>query len=123
MIAGGLVGMLVGTGAGVGAGLLLGPGVFGNCGDYCGGGALPGGMLGALLGESLGLAFGVHFANDEQGSFWLDSLVSVGTLGLGLAAVAGLPDDTPPILLVAIPVAQLALVINAERRATADGAR
>jgi hypothetical protein len=123
MIAGGLTGMLLGMLVGAGAGALLGQRVFSNCGDYCGGGALPGGFLGALVGQPVGLAFGVHFANDEQGSLGTDTLLSVGTAGIGLALATAVPDDMPPMLLLAIPIAQLALVIGAECRVTAEGCR
>lgn len=116
--AGAVLGQVV-PGIGVGGmGLLVG-GVIGHrlelssgC-DYmmCG---LAGTLVGAVAGETIGLPLGVHLASKPRGSFAVTFLGSAAVTGLGLAL---LYEAESPYLLLAVPVAQLAVSIAIERGA------
>jgi hypothetical protein len=76
-----------------------------------------GAMIGAVLGESVGVPAGVRAAGGRRN--FEPSLVA--SLGLGLAAFAGIRAchfDTPctPILLVVTPALQIALSVTLARR-------
>jgi hypothetical protein len=78
---------------------------------------LSGGVAVATIGEGLLLPLGVHIANGSRGSYGKSALTSLGIAAAGLLALQALHYDPPgaPIVLVAVPVAQLATSIAIER--------
>lgn len=78
---------------------------------------LSGGVAVATIGEGLLLPLGVHIANGSRGSYGKSALVSLGIAAAGLLALQAVHYDPPgaPIVLVAVPVAQLATSIAIER--------
>jgi hypothetical protein len=81
-----------------------------------------GGVVVAAVGEGLLLPLGVHLANRRSGSYITSALVSLGLAVGGLLALEAVDYDPPgvPIILVAVPVAQIAASIAIER-ATDEG--
>jgi hypothetical protein len=103
-VAGGGVGMFGGMIVG---GLLAGP-PDERCIDFC---FSPGLIPGALIGEAVGLSLGVHIANGRRGRVIPGVLTSAGILGVFVLA-----GSEVPVLFLALPVMQLAGVIQMERR-------
>lgn len=101
----------VGGGLGMFSGMLTGALLDGepdrDCIDFCFG---PGLVYGFLLGEAVGIATGVHVANGRRGSLPLGMLYSAGILTGGLIF-----GNEVPLILVALPAAQIAGAIYAER--------
>jgi hypothetical protein len=120
LILGGLAGGMVGglLGGAVGAGLFGGIGE-GAC-SYeewvC---RLHGFYWGAVVGESLGVPAGVHLANNRRGDLLLSTLVSsaLGAAGSIAIVAAGFDPPVAPIVLVAVPVAQITASTLIARRA------
>lgn len=79
---------------------------------------LSGGVAGAAIGEGLLLPLGVHLANGRSGSYQTSALVSLGLAAAGLILLEAVHYDAPgaPIVLVAVPGAQLGASIAIERR-------
>lgn len=113
----GLLGGAVGLVAGGYLGALLAESGDDEDLDYLGGA-----VVGAALGEGAMLPLGVHLADGRRGSYAASALVSLGLAGAGLLALEAVHYDVPgaPIVLVAVPVAQLVATIAVER-ATARG--
>jgi hypothetical protein len=114
------LGGIVGGGAGlIGGGLLgygLETGVAGCEGDeWCG---FAGTVFGAMIGEAVMLPLGVHLANRSRGSYapGLGMSLVVGLAGLTLAGATG---GAAPLMVPAIPIAQLLTSIAVERRTAA----
>jgi hypothetical protein len=109
---GGLLGGAVGFVGGFYAGALMADGDDGDDLDF-----LSGGVAGATIGEGLLLPLGVHVANGQRGSYLHSAAASLGIAAAGLLALEALHYDPPgaPIVLVAVPVAQLAASIAIER--------
>ena len=80
--------------------------------------ALAGGVMGAAIGEALLLPLGVHLANRGRGSYGNAALTSAAIAVAGLFALAAVQVDTPgtAVVLVAVPVAQIAAAIGIERK-------
>ena len=101
---------------GVVAGLYLGAAIAsdGNTEDLD---VLNGAVAGAAIGEGLLLPLGVHLTNRQSGSYVISALVSLGLAAGGLLALQAAHYDPPaaPIILVAIPVAQIAASIAIQR--------
>jgi hypothetical protein len=78
---------------------------------------LGGGVAGATIGEGLLLPLGVHLANGRRGSYMTSALVSLGLAAVGLLALDTAHYDPPtaPIVLIAVPIAQIATSIAIER--------
>ena len=78
---------------------------------------LGGALVGGTAGEALLLPLGVHLANGSRGSYWTAALVSAGLAAAGVVTMKAAHWDPPtvPIVLVAVPVAQLATSIAIER--------
>jgi hypothetical protein len=79
--------------------------------------ALAGGAVGATIGEALLLPLGVHLANGRRGSYAASALVSLGIVAGGILALQAVHYDAPgtPVILVAVPVSQIAASIGIER--------
>ena len=112
LVAGGLAGGAVGVVAGFYIGALLASDDDNDDLDF-----LSGGVAGAAIGEGLLLPLGVHLANRPSGSYATSALFSLGLAAAGLLALEAVHYDRPgaPIVLVAIPVAQIATSIAVER--------
>ena len=108
LVAGGVVGGGVGLFGGLVVGALLDGPADPQCRDMCFG---PGLILGALAGEALGVALGVHLVNGRHGSLPLGFLTTAGVLTAGILA----GEVMSPMILLAIPVGQLAGAIKVER--------
>lgn len=78
---------------------------------------LSGGVAGATIGEGLLVPLGVHIANGGRGSYTTSALASLGIAAAGLLALQAVHYDPPgaPIVLVAVPVAQILTSIAIER--------
>lgn len=111
MVGAGLAGGAVGAVAGFYLGALMADGDGGDL-DF-----LSGAVAGAAVGEGLLLPYGVHLANRGGGSYLTSALVSLGLAAAGLLALEAVHYDPPgaPIVLVAVPVAQIAAAIAIER--------
>jgi hypothetical protein len=109
---GGLLGGAVGIVGGFYLGAALADGEDTNDLDF-----LSGGVAGAAIGEGLLLPAGVHVANDSRGSYTLSAAASLGIAAAGLLALEALHYDAPgaPIVLVAVPIAQLVTSVAIER--------
>lgn len=109
---GGLLGGAAGFVGGFYVGALLADGDDADDLDF-----LSGGVAGATIGEGLLLPLGVHLANDRQGSFLTSAAASLAIAAAGLLALQAAHYDPPaaPIVLVAVPVAQLVASIAIER--------
>lgn len=109
---GGLLGGAAGFVGGFYVGALLADGDEANDLDF-----LSGGVAGATIGEGLLLPLGVHIANDRQGSYLTSAAASLGIAAAGLLALEAAHYDPPaaPIVLVAVPIAQLVTSIAIER--------
>ncbi|HEX8274337.1 MAG TPA: hypothetical protein VF615_16995 [Longimicrobiaceae bacterium] len=83
--------------------------------EWCG---FRGVLLGGALGEALMLPLGVHLANRSRGRYAPGAAMSilVGLGGLTLAAAAG---EGLPLVVPAIPVAQLLTAVRVERSTAA----
>jgi hypothetical protein len=103
MVFAGLVGGVVGAVVGVTVG--------GSCAELD---CEPGAIYGLIIGEALGLATGAHLANGSRGNLGISVLATLAISGTGVAAAA-LADRG--IVLVAIPVLQIAAAIGVQRRA------
>lgn len=112
LVGAGLAGGAVGAVAGFYLGALMASGDDGGDLDF-----LSGAVAGAAIGEGLLLPYGVHLANRKAGSYPVSALVSLGLAAAGLAALEAVHYDPPgaPIVLVAVPVAQIAASIAIER--------
>lgn len=101
--------VLLGVAGGV-AGGILGGRVGGSCAYLdCD----PGVLYGFLVGESLGLAVAVHLANGAHGGVGKSTLAALAIAGGGVAAAALAEKG---VVLLAVPILQLAAVIGIERR-------
>lgn len=111
LAAAGLVGGAVGAVAGGYLAALLASGDHGDDLDF-----LSGMVAGAAIGEGLLLPLGVHLANRRAGSYPTSALVSLGLTAAGLLALEAVHYDPPgaPVVLVAIPLAQIATSIAIE---------
>jgi hypothetical protein len=115
------LGGIVGGGAGIIGGALLGYGLetgVAGCGrndEWCG---FIGTAFGAMIGEAVMLPLGVHLANRARGSYapGLGMSLVVGLAGLTLAGATG---GATPLMVPAIPIAQLLTSIAVERRTAA----
>ena len=111
--AGGLLGAAIGTVVG---------GVLGEaierpldrstCEDFCGIGGL---VFGGMLGESFGMVGGMALAG--PGSRPVDLLISTG---LALAGFGAAALTNQPFVLVAVPIAQLVVLLAPDRKAAAE---
>lgn len=112
LVSGGLVGGVVGLVGGFYVGAVLASDEDADDLDF-----LSGGVAGATVGEGLLLPLGVHIANGRRGSYMTSALASLGLAAAGLLALEVSHYDPPaaPIILVAVPVAQLAASIAIER--------
>jgi hypothetical protein len=112
MAAGGLIGGAVGALGGFYVGAVLGSDDDDDDLDFLGTGVAV-----ATIGEGLLLPLGVHIANGSRGSYMTSGLVSLGLAAGGLLALETAHYDPPaaPIILVAVPIAQLAASIAIER--------
>lgn len=112
LVGGGLAGGAVGAVAGFYLGALMASGDDGDDLDF-----LSGAVAGAVIGEGLLLPLGVHLANRQAGSYTTSALVSLGLAAAGLAALEAVHYDPPgaPIVLIVVPVAQIAASIAIER--------
>jgi hypothetical protein len=112
-LAGGVAGLLIGGATAAGLGTL-------GCTEGCGESGLYWALLGAAVGETLSLPLGVHLTNRRQGSYLQSTLASMALTGAGIWIGFSLPE-TPTgdrgraILLVAVPIMQLASSIQIER--------
>jgi hypothetical protein len=102
---GGLAGGAVGVVGGFFVGALLASDDDGDDLDV-----LSGGVAGATIGEGLLLPLGVNLANGGRGAYTTSALASLGIAAAGLLALQAVHYDPPgaPIVLIAVPVAQLA---------------
>lgn len=91
----------------IAGGLIAGP-ADDDCIDFC---FSPGVIPGALIGEAVGLSLGVHLANGRRGLAIPGMLASAGILGVFVLA-----GSEVPVLFWALPVMQMAGVIQMERR-------
>lgn len=109
---GGLLGGAVGVVGGFYVGALLASDDDGDDLDV-----LSGGVAGATIGEGLLLPLGVHLANGSRGSYATSALASLGLAAAGLLALEAVHYDPPgaPIVLIAVPIAQIATSIAIER--------
>jgi hypothetical protein len=78
---------------------------------------LGGALVLGTAGEAFLLPLGVHLANGSRGSYWTAALVSagIGTAGVVIMRAAHWDPPTVPIVLVAVPLAQLTTSIAIER--------
>lgn len=111
LIGAGLLGGAVGVVAGGYLGALITDDEAGDL-DF-----LSGALYGAAIGEGLLLPLGVHLADDGDGSYPTAALASLALAGAGLLVLEAVHYDAPgaPIVLVAVPVAQIAAAIAIER--------
>lgn len=111
LAAGGLVGGAVGALGGFYVGAILGSDDDDDL-DFLGTGVAVG-----TIGEGLLLPLGVHIANGGRGSYMSSALASLGLAAGGLLALEAAHYDPPaaPIILIAVPIAQLAASIAIER--------
>jgi hypothetical protein len=93
------------------AGAVVGSSVGGSCAELA---CEPGAIYGFVIGEALGVATGVHLANDSRGNLGQSVLATLAIGGGGIAAAA-LSDRG--VVLLAVPVLQIAAAIGIERRA------
>jgi hypothetical protein len=113
------LGGIVGGGAGIIGGGLLGYGLETGAGcegdEWCG---FAGTVFGAMIGEVVMLPLGVHLANRSRGSYLpgLGMSLVVALAGLTLAGATG---GAAPLMVPAIPIAQLLTSIAVERRSAA----
>ncbi|HEV2733337.1 MAG TPA: hypothetical protein VGV85_00815 [Longimicrobiaceae bacterium] len=113
------LGGIAGGALGFFGGGLLGYGVetgLAGCeGEWCG---FAGTIFGAAIGEVVMLPLGVHLANRSRGSYApsLGMSLAVGLGGLVLASAAG---ASVPLVVPAIPAAQILAAIAVERRTAA----
>jgi len=112
LAAGGLIGGAVGVVGGFYAGAVLASDDDADDLDF-----LSGGVAGATIAEGLLLPLGVHVANGSRGSYMSSALASLGLAAAGLLALEAAHYDPPaaPIILIAVPIAQLAASIAIER--------
>jgi hypothetical protein len=112
LAAGGLIGGAVGALGGFYVGAILGSDDDDDDLDFLGTGVAVG-----TIGEGLLLPLGVHIANGSRGSYRTSGLVSLGLAAGGLLALEAAHYDPPaaPIILIAVPIAQLAASIAIER--------
>jgi hypothetical protein len=112
LAAGGLIGGAVGAVGGFYVGALLGSDDDDDDLDFLGTGVAVG-----AIGEGLLLPLGVHVANGRRGSYMSSALASLGLAAGGLLALEAAHYDPPaaPIILIAVPIAQLAASIAIER--------
>ena len=112
LLAGGLIGGAVGTLGGFYVGAVLGSDDDDDDLDFLGTGVAV-----ATIGEGLLLPLGVHVANGSRGSYMSSALASLGLAAGGLLALEAAHYDPPaaPIILIAVPIAQLAASIAIER--------
>jgi hypothetical protein len=112
LAAGGLIGGAVGVVGGFYVGAVLASDEDTEDLDF-----LSGGVAGAAIGEGLLLPLGVHIANGSRGSYATSALLSVGLAAAGLLALEAAHYDPPtsPIVLIAVPIAQIATSIAIER--------
>ena len=85
-----------------------------SSGWFCG---IAGLVIGGAIGEVVGLPLGVHLANRRRGSYGKALLASLGVVAAGLL-VAGLTEEDAggrDLVLIAIPITQLAVTISIER--------
>jgi hypothetical protein len=109
---------LMGGGIGFVGGIYAGYGIehaLSDCEgeELCG---LGGALLGAVLGEAIGLPMGVHLANGSVGNYGQQALASMGIAAVGALVGFGLGGPVAPVILVAVPIVQLAISISIERR-------
>lgn len=79
--------------------------------------ALGGAVAGGAIGEALLLPLGVHLAGGRRGSYAASVAASLGLVGAGLLALEAVHYDSPgvPIVVVAVPLAQLVTAVAIER--------
>ncbi len=84
--------------------------------EWCG---FAGILFGAVIGEMVALPLGVHMANRSRGSYapGLATSIVVGLGGLALAGATG--GIAAPLVVPAIPIAQILAAIAVERRSAA----
>jgi len=84
--------------------------------EWCG---FAGVLFGSVIGEMVALPLGVHLANRSRGSYapGLATSLAVGLGGIALAAATG--GIAGPLVVPAIPVAQILAAISVERRTAA----
>jgi len=112
LAAGGLIGGAAGALGGFYVGAILGSDDDDDDLDFLGTGVSVG-----TIGEGLLLPLGVHVANGRRGSYMSSALASLGLAAGGLLALEAAHYDPPaaPIILIAVPIAQLAASIVIER--------
>lgn len=112
LVIGGVAGGAIGTVAGGYLVALMASDDDGDDLDF-----LSGAVAGAAIGEGLLLPLGVHLASHQAGTYTFSALASLGLTAVGLLALEAVHYDPPgaPIVLVAIPVAQIATSIMIER--------
>jgi hypothetical protein len=79
--------------------------------------ALGGFVVGGTIGEALMVPLGVHLVNRRRGNYGTAALVSLGIAAGGVALALATEDQAPlpGVILVAIPIAQIASSIAIER--------
>jgi hypothetical protein len=114
MIAGGLVGGAVGLVVFGYMGALIADNQADDGEDLA---ALGGFVVGATIGEALMVPLGVHLVNHRRGNYGRAALVSAAIAAGGLALAFATEDQAPlpGIILVAIPIAQIATSVAIER--------
>lgn len=118
LMAGGLAGGVVGLFMG---GLVGAQVARHDCDTGCDESALILAIFGAMAGESIMLPLGVHLTNRRQGSYLPAMLTSVALTAGGILLAESLSETTvrhsaPTVLLITVPVMQLATSILIERR-------
>jgi hypothetical protein len=118
LMAGGLAGGVAGVVVGAVAGAKL---AEIDCTEGCDESGLYMALIGAAVGETLLLPLGVHLANRRQGSYFPAMMASVALSGAGIWLAYALDntsmrESAPTVLLVTVPILQLAAAIQIERR-------
>jgi hypothetical protein len=84
----------------------------GTCsGEDCG---LASFIIGGAIGESIGLAVGTHYGSRGRGNVALAALASTAIGAAGLAG-AFAAERAAPVILIAVPIVQLAVTLAMER--------
>jgi hypothetical protein len=111
LAAGGLIGGAVGAVGGFYVGAVLASDGDDDDLDF-----LSGAVAVGTIGEGLLLPLGVHIANGGRGSYATSALASLGLAAAGLLALEAAHYDPPtvPIVLIAVPIAQIATSIAIE---------
>lgn len=122
MALGGVLGVVGGTTVGAVLGVVVHKSLSGPC-DYENFGCLEGGAIGFLIGEPAGVAAGVHWANHSRGNYVIELATNAAILVGGLLLGSRLNnsssgDAAGTMLLIGVPVAQIAASIAIEKATT-----